>query len=282
MTRGELIPAANVLLVAFVALCLEQVVHEVSHGVAAYLVGARWERLFFWAADWSLPEGSPAGASREVIIAGSAALINIVCALACIFLLSYTRGGHGPLLRLFLLFFGAYSLFAGFGYIFFDPIFARPTSLGDWARVVMLLGGGWAVRLPLIAAGAAGTIYGYYWMGQSAMHFSLTGAPTHDTQVKTGFILCVLPYVANNLIFSVFALFHPLGKSGFLLVSLKLWFGFLGFVLAFMINFVWRPHAAPYPVETIIPGELRTAWLVIVAVTLLAVVVLLRGVRLNP
>src|SRR5215211_7435082 len=121
MTRSALIPVANILMIAFVALCLEQVVHETSHGVAAYLVGARWERLFFWAADWDLPEGSPAGALREGIIASSAALVNIVCALACIFWLSHRQAGGGPFLRPFLFFFGAYSLFAGFGYIFFDP-----------------------------------------------------------------------------------------------------------------------------------------------------------------
>lgn len=272
---------ANVLLVAFVALCLEQLVHEASHGAAAYLAGARWERLHFWAVEWDWREGSPGGALREGFIAGSAALVNILCASACIFWLSHAHGGHGPFLRLFLFYFGAYSLFSGFGYIFFDPVFARADSPGDWAKVVTLLGGGWAVRLPLIAAGAAGIFYGYTWMGQSAMRFSLTGEPTHDAQVKTGFVLCVLPYVVNNLILSALALLHPLGKAGFLLALLKLWFGFLGFVLAFMINFVWKPHAGPYTFDTLVPGEFSPAWLLTVSATVLSVVILLRGVRLS-
>ena len=45
-------------------------------------------------------------------------------------------------------FFGAYSLFSGFGYLIVDPLLASPDSPADWAKIVMLVGG-WGVRVPI-------------------------------------------------------------------------------------------------------------------------------------
>jgi hypothetical protein len=282
MPLSELVPPVlNVLLVAFVSLCLEQIMHEASHGLAAFFLGARWEKLYFWAADWSWPNvGGKEAVWRSGAIAVSGVVSNMIAALVCILLFAHTANEQS-FLRLFLFFFGAYSLFSAFGYLFFDPIFAGPESPGDLAKVVMMLGGRWTVRLPVILSGAAGTIYGYFWMGQAAMRFSLGVTSSLDSKVRVGFILCVLPYLTNNVIFSVLAWFHPLGKRGFVATILKLWFGFLGFVLAFMINFVWRPPSAEYLNTTPIPQQAGLAWFVAAAVFFVIILVLLPGVNVQ-
>jgi hypothetical protein len=277
MLESELAsPVLNVLLVAFVSLFLEQIMHEVSHGLTASAVGARWEKLYFWAADWDWPTGEVSEHGwRSAAIAASGALLNLFVALVCILLFNRVGSEQG-FLRLFLFFLGAYSLFSAFGYFFFDPIFARPDSPGDLATIVMLLGGGWLVRVPLILIGAAGTLYGYFWMGEAAMQFTTSAV---ESKITVGFILCVLPYLTNNLIFSLLAWFHPLGKNGFVATILKLWCGFLGFILAFMINFVWSEPSGSYLNETLMPQQLSRAWLVVGVVCVIATLVLLRGLN---
>jgi hypothetical protein len=274
-------PVLNVLLVAFVCLCLEQIMHEAAHGLAAVSLGARWEKLYLWAADWNWPDGGVRGEVwRTGAIEASGAAVNLITAFVCILLFGQIDS-ELRLFRLFLFFLGAYSLFSAFGYLLFDPIFARPESAGDVAKIVMLLGGGWIARLPLILIGAAGTIYGYFWMGQAAMRFTLGATSSPDSKVKVGLILCVLPYLTNNLIFSFLAWYHPLGTRGFVAAILKLWFGFLGFVLAFMINFIWQQPKAAYPNETLIPQKLSLTWSVAALVFLVLILVLLPGVTVQ-
>lgn len=270
---------ANILMVAFAALVAEQILHEAVHGFTALLVGARWEALNFFASYSSWPGGSDPGFWQTSAIPGAAALVNILCAFVCILLFESFRMNSRPFLRLFVFFFGAYSLFSGFGYLFFDPLFAGSQSIGDWARVVMMLGGGWEIRIPITLVGAAGTIYGYFWMGKAAQQFIAADTPRPEF-LRAGRRLCLWPYIIINLVFSVLAIWHPVGLAGIVASLLKLWFGFIGFFWAFMIRFVWMKPAGPFEVITPVPAALNTQWAVTTALILVAVcIIFLPGIQ---
>src|SRR5262249_24471830 len=183
----------NIIGVAFLAALTEQVFHETCHGIAALVVGARWDALNLFAAStsWNGNENNWGNA----IISGNAALMNIFSAIICVAI--FNRGFllKHPYLRLFVLYFTAYSLFAGFGYLMTDPIFYKPgTNIADWKKVVEFLGGGWGVRLPIIAIGAAGVLWGYFWLPKSVLKFSLKAAEQSD-RLKFLFRLLVVPYI---------------------------------------------------------------------------------------
>ncbi len=272
----------NILIVAFVALCCEQILHEVCHGIAALLVGASWDQLWFWASASSWPEGASPGLWQQMIISGSAAVLNILCALVCIALFNRNGMVQKPFVRLFLLYFGGYSLFAGFGYLFFDPIFANPKSAGDWAKIVMLLGGGWNVRLPILLIGVAGTVYGYFWVGKAALQFTSGDMADPVNRKKTGTTLLLLPYLFVNAAFTILAIWHPLGVKGLFVVSLKLWSGFSGFLWAYLIKYQWGKYHGPFANETPIPDQLNRNGLIVAVVMLLVIVfILLPGVRIS-
>jgi hypothetical protein len=161
----------NVLQVAFVAATTVQLSHEGCHAVVSLALGARVETFHLMGIAHSWPAGAGA-AWQEVTIAGSAAVFNIVVGFVMLWLFYRMILTDRPFLRLFVFFVSAYSWFMGFGYLFFDPIFAAPGSAGDWARVVMFFGGGWEVRSPVIVIGGAGIVAGYFWVGKAAMRFT--------------------------------------------------------------------------------------------------------------
>ena len=263
----------TVLLVALLAEGVEQVFHEAVHAVAALAVGARLEGFQLWAVLHGWPQGEGT-AWREGIIAGSAALLDIVLAVAC--MLAFRRMQSRPVLRLFVFYLGAYSLFSGFGYLLVDPLFASESSVGDWAKVTMLLGGSWAVRVPIILVGAAGTVYGYFWMGRAAERFLWVDAADASARRRAGLVLCVAPYLFVNLVFSLLTFEHPVGVEGMVATLLKFWLGFGGFVWAYLIVFQWSAYAGPYPDASPLTNRLSPAlpllalaWLALVLLVLL-------------
>ena len=187
----------------------------------------------------------------EGITQGSAAVFNIVCALGCV--ATFRRLQSRPNLRLFVFFFGAYSLFSGFGYLMVDPLLASPDSPGDWAKIVMLLGGGWGVRVPIIIVGAVGTIWGFFWMGRAAQHFVWGDPLDRKQRNRMGLTLCILPYVAVSSVLSPLVIWHPMGSLGAIPTLLKLWPGFIGFFWAFMIVFVFVEYRGKPDLQSPLP-----------------------------
>jgi hypothetical protein len=247
----------GVFLVALLGATLAQVSHEGTHAVAALLVGAQLRHFHLFAVDHTYPSPWQSG-----VIAGSAAIVNILCAGLCILAFPRIRG---PFLRLLVFYFGAYCLFMGFGYLMVDPLIesANPDSegLGDWARVVKLLGSSWAVRLPIMAVGGAGTVFGYFWMGRAAQHFRWGDPGNVPAQRRLGLVLCILPYVGVNLIYSVLVFVsHPVGDAGRLFTLAQYWLGYSGFFWAFMIKFFWGKYEGPFANETLLPGRLDVRW----------------------
>ncbi|MGE0761531.1 MAG: hypothetical protein AB7O38_31245, partial [Pirellulaceae bacterium] len=178
------------------------------------------------------------------------ALANIALALAGVAL--WHRSSRAAL-RLFLFYLTAYSLFMGFGYLFIDPLRASPEALGDWARVVMLLGGGLLVRMAIGAVGGGGTVWGYFWMGRAAHQFTYGDMTrTHDRR-WLGVAMCLVPYFTNNLWLTVLAVWQ--GSEGAWMAIFAYWGSYIGFFWAFMIRFVWSDYAGPYAGETSLPAR---------------------------
>ncbi|HZH13069.1 MAG TPA: hypothetical protein VE057_01770 [Archangium sp.] len=255
--------------IAFLASSAQQFLHEALHGLVALLVGARWEKWWFQATQWSPPGAEELSPLRVGLIKGTPALVNILCAFACMALLARRRSPWPPNLRLLVFYFGAYSLFSGFGYLMVDPLFAGPKSVGDWARVVMLLGGSWAVRLPIILVGAAGVTYGFFWMGNQALRFSVGDAAGRTQHLRLGLALCIIPYLAVNALSTLIFLTSPLSPGVFWASVLKYWFGYIGFFWAYMIKFVWKKFEGPAPGAVQLSARLDTAWLVAALAVLL-------------
>ena len=138
--------AINALAVSFVAAFINLVGHETTHGILATLVGKKWIQLNLFFAD-SIWVGEPSKIG-DGIVAGGAAIMNIIIALIAIMLFTKKSIASNGTLRLFLFYLAAYNLFSGFGYLFTDPLFYSPggENIGDWKKIVSLLGGGWGIR----------------------------------------------------------------------------------------------------------------------------------------
>lgn len=267
------------LAVGLLASLLQQVLHESTHGVTALLVGKRWELLHLFASGSSW--AGAADARADAVVAGSAALLDILVAAICIILFYRRFAVERPMLRLFLLYLGAFSLFSGFGYLMVDALFfdASDPGPGDWKRVIQVLGGGWGIRLPVLLIGAAGSLAGFFWLPYSTLR--LTAPPLdRPTRVRLAFALLMAPYLATSALFTVLALWHPLGAEGTLLVALKYWFGDVGFFWGFFIAGYWANVRRPPPRPSPLPARPARGWLIAsVAGWLIALALLLPGIH---
>src|SRR5688572_23551240 len=144
----------NILSVSFVAIFIAQVGHEATHGILATLVGAKWTEFNLFFVDHQWP--GEMNLTGEIMIKGSAAILNILVGLLAAYLFNRNPSASNWTRRLFLFYLAAYNTFAGFGYLFTDPLFYKSggENLGDWKQIVDLLGGGWNVRLPISLIGA--------------------------------------------------------------------------------------------------------------------------------
>lgn len=257
---------ANIVALTLIAGLLEQVGHEAVHAIAAVAVGADVVHFNFWAIAHAWP-GTPGSDLAEGIIAGSAAPAEIV--LACLCVLLFARTPAASLWRLLFLYVGALAWFSGFGYLLVDPLLAGPDAAGDWAKVTMLLGGGWDVRLSIAAVGGLGTVGGYFLFGNLALQVKLA----HTPRRRRGALILLVPYALIGVLFSVLAFWHPVGAAGVVAVMMKLWLGHSGLFWAFFIKFVCDTDEAPAERTLTIPARLRMAWMVVALCALVLCVV---------
>lgn len=224
MSRQRLISIINVLAISFVAIFLKQVGHEVSHGVLAEMVGAKWTQLSLFYAEHVWPrEISWWG---ETIITGGATIANIIAAFIGVWFFQHESLAQYVNLRLFLFFFTAYNIFAGFGYLFADPLMYQRggENLSDWERIITMLGGGWEARIPILLIGAAGMLGGFFWVGQNAHVFIPAKQPA---RFQAALLLLLLPYFIWNGFFTLLAYlnpFKPIATS----IAVQYWFGYFG------------------------------------------------------
>lgn len=264
MTKITLL--VNAIAAAFIAIFIKQVGHESAHGILATLAGSQWTQLnlFFAAHTWpgAVP---PVG---EAIATGGAAILNIIVALIAAGLFHHRAIVPRPMPRLFLFYLTAYNLFAGFGYLFIDPLFYQlgGENLGDWQKIVDMLGGSWGVRLPISLIGAAGVLWGFFWVARNAHAFLPTEKPA---RFQTALVLLLAPYLLINLLFTLFALSGFLPSEIVPIIAIQYWFGYFGLGWgAFMAGLWIEPRASLE--RTGLPGVIRWDW-VIASVILLAI-----------
>jgi hypothetical protein len=169
--------------------------------------------------------------------------VNIATGLLAVAL--FAAGGlrARPRLRLFTMYFAAYSLLAGFGYLMIDPLLYQPGAAGDWKKIIGLMGGGWGVRAPIALFGLAGLIFAFIWMSRAVLRF---GAPGDDPRSRSRLTapLLLVPYFVVNAIFTGLAFWHPLGAEGIFLEGFKYWGGFASFFGAHFVA-MHRSKAPP-------------------------------------
>jgi hypothetical protein len=238
---------------ALAAAVVNQVLHEGTHVVVALAVGDV-ARVQLFAVD-TIAEGRTA----QLLVAGSAAIVNIVVA-AVAFLLA--RRMTSPIPRLGMVIFAGFSAATGFGYLMFDAIFASPDNqVGDWKVVVQLLGGGAAVRIPLFVIGAAGWVGTMFLLARGSLWFASTppgpdGAvrPNRAERVRTAVAVLLVPYLTTCVFLTVLVVpSHPLGAAGVVASLLHYWLGYSLFLWAFGLAGVWLTVDTVGPPVTPLP-----------------------------
>lgn len=266
-THHRWIVIANALIAALLGVLTAQVLHEACHGLAAVLVGAEWQAFNLFAVLWAWP-----GAANEtgaLIIEANPALINILTGLLAAFLFTRPSVRQHSMLSLYLMYFAGYSIFMGFGYLLIDPLFYQSggENLGDWKKVIDMLGGSWAVRLPLLLVGAAGTMWGFFWLAGAAMRFAKDATDKSERQ-RVALPLLLIPYFTINILFTIFSLWHPMGPEGIVVVVFQYWFGYIGFFWAFFFAAYWLNYKTPYADARPLPDKVSVPWAVAAGIAL--------------
>ena len=270
----------NAIAIAVLAVLAEQVGHELTHGIAALIVGKDWELLNLFAVYTVWP--GAADTFGDGVVAASAALLNIFTGFIAVLLFATATFASRPIWRLFWIYFAAFSLLAGFGYLMVDPLFYRAgeSNLGDWQKIVDLWGGTWAVRAPISAVGAAGVLFVFFWLPRAIMKLG-DGSTDRASRVGLARTLLLIPYLAVCAIFTAMALWHPLGVNGLVLMAMKYWMGFSAFFWGFFIAGYWANFKEPISGPTPLPGGLATGWIAAAAIGLaVAAAVLLPSIEL--
>lgn len=237
---------------------INQIVHEGTHVLVALAVG-RVARVQLFAID-TIAEGFTA----QLLVAGSAAIVNILAAAVA---LSLARRRTSPILRLGMVIFAGFSAATGFGYLMFDAIFASPSNqVGDWKVVVQLLGGGAAVRIPLFLIGAAGWVGTMFLLARASWWFVSTtpdadGAvrPDRAERIRTAAAVLLAPYITTCVFLTVLVVpSHPLGAAGAVASLLHYWLGYSVFIWAFGLAGAWLTmNAAGAPVTALGSSDWR-------------------------
>jgi hypothetical protein len=261
----------NALATALLGALAAQVFHEALHGIMAVLVGAQWQAFNLCAVLWewtTIPNET-----GTVLVEAVPALMNVLFGFLGVYLFGqYARQGRS-LLALFCMYFAAYNLFMGFGYLFVDPLFYQPgrEQVGDMQKVIEILGGSWAVRLPMLLIGAGGLLWGFFWLARSALRFA-TDASDKAERLRVALPLLLVPYLTINILFTILAYWHPLGGQGLFIVAFQYWFGYVGFFWAFFLAAYWLDVDQPLPNPVALPQNLSPVWLAVAALSLLSAV----------
>ncbi len=261
----------NALAAALLGALVAQILHEACHGITALLVGAQWQAFNLFAVLWDWP--ATPSETGTVLVEAMPALLNILLGFLGVFLFGRTARQQRAMLALFWMYFAAYNLFMGFGYLFVDPLFYRPGSdqVGDWQKVIQSLGGSWAIRLPILLLGAAGVLWGFFWLARSALRFA-SDASNKAERVRVALPLLLAPYLVINVLFTILAFWHPLGGQGLFVVAFQYWFGYVGFFWGFFLAAYWLDVHKPLPNAVALPDQPRPAWWIAAGLTLLLAV----------
>lgn len=278
-TKLQVPTLVNALAAALLGALAAQVLHEAFHGITAVLVGAQWQAFNLFAVLWAWT--TTPNETGTVLVEAVPALVNILLGFLGVYLFGRAARQQRGRLALFSMYFAAYNLFMGFGYLLVDSLFYQPGSeqVGDWQKVIQILGGSWAVRLPLLLIGAGGMLWGFFWLARAALRFA-KDASDKTERMRVALPLLLIPYLVINSLFTILAIWHPLGGQGLFVVAFQYWFGYVGFLWAFFLAAYWLDVDQPLPNPIALPQTLSPAWVGVAGISLLlAMTILLPTLR---
>jgi len=267
--------AINAISIALVAVVTMQVFHESCHAIAAVLVGARLEWInFLFGIQYTPVEGMRR--CGDIIIAASASLMNILTGMIAVALFSRRWVMRRPTLRLFLVYFSAYSLLTASSNLVVNALLYQPGAkpLGDWEVVLSAIGGGLLARFAVGLLGAAGIVWVYFWLVHSTLRFGKEVMESHQRAGLAGPLL-MEPYLMINAIFLLLSIWNPFGFGGFRLIVLQYGVGYAVFPVAFFGVVYWTRVRTPPQNATPLLPQANWPWRVGAAVTLAIVAAVL-------
>lgn len=251
--------AVNSFAAALLGALSAQVLHEAFHGIMAVLVGGEWIAFNLFAVLWGWPHGP--NEVGTLLVEGTPALVNILAGALSVYLFGLAARKNRTMLALFLLYFAGYNLFMGFGYLLVDSAFFShgDDQVGDWQKVIHILGGSVAVRFFFGLVGAAGVLWGFFWVARSTLRF-VVDFENKSERVRVALMTLLVPYLAVNSVVTLLAFWHPLGIQGMALVALQYWFGYVGYLWGFFLAGYWldKKPSGVGPLET--PSGRQPAW----------------------
>lgn len=222
--------------------------------------------------DWTATPNE----TGTVLVEAVPALVNILLGFVGVLLFGHSARQQRGLPALFCMYFAAYNLFMGFGYLFVDPLFYQPGSeqVGDWQKVIQIMGGSWAVRLPMLLIGMGGVLWGFFWLARAALRFASDAGDKAERR-RVALPLLLVPYLVINVLFTVLAFWHPLGGQGLFIVAFQYWFGYAGFFWGFFLAAYWLDVHKPLSNPVALLDQPRPVWWIAAGLTLLLSVAVL-------
>lgn len=272
--------SVNGLSTACTALFFTQVFHELVHLLAAWSTGVQVRGFNLFAVDTVITHEA-VFRTREMIVQGSASLMNIVVGMVAAIV--FTKVKRLPsLFRQFLLQLAGFSFLMGFGYFLFDGLFYSEGAYGDWSSVMDMLENPLALRLSLIAVGGASVVGTFFWMARAVMIFVSDPASIQQRK-EASFAVLLMPYLFCSLLYILLSLWHPVGfPDGLVVVFFQFVFGFSGFLWAFFLSVHWlEPKQHPQAYQEL-PATINRYWLALALVLVIfQITVLLPTIPLN-
>jgi hypothetical protein len=244
---------ANALALAVAAATLTQVIHESTHALTALAFGSGDIFLQLFAVSH---DGSGLSAGANALIAGSAALVNILLGALGVW---WFRRERRALARLFTFYVAVFSLFSGFGYLMVDALLYNPANrLGDYQAVIHFFGGIWPVRGSFLLLGAGGVLWTFFFVPRAAVRFADDAT---DPASRHAMALPVLlaPYFVVCGLFLALSANHPVGELGFWVVFAHYVFGYFGVMWGYFWATFWTTPAQKPVDATPLPGGLNAA-----------------------
>ncbi len=175
---------------------------------------------------WAVTSVSVPDSWQKAVMQGSAAVVNILMGFAAAFLFVRTSNWFTRTCAYYV---AGFSWFIGFGYLCVDPITAGPNSHGDWAKIIMMLGGSWSIRLPILLIGTVGYAWAIYWLSRGTRAIA---SSADDSIGRRIVVLLIAPYFIINVLYTGLSFWHPVPELRMKVALNTCWLANFGFFAA--------------------------------------------------
>ncbi len=175
---------------------------------------------------WAVTSVSMPESWQKAVMQGSAAIVNILIGFVAAFVFARVSTW---ITKTFAYYVAGFSWFSGFGYLFIDSITAGPNTHGDWGKVIMMLGGSWTVRIPILGVGAVGYAWTIYWLARGTRDIA---SAMNESVGRRILVLLIAPYFVVNILFTFLSFWHPVPDLRLKVALNCCWLGNFGYFAA--------------------------------------------------